>query len=87
MRFARGQILPFQPNATYAGMSEVSAFDLVPVVRNGKRQVISVRFKLIGEWKGGGEGHAKKLSQGGIMSFMSESFPLYENASTTRGLS
>ena len=73
-------------------MSEVSAFDLVPVVRDGKRQVISVRFKLIGEWKKdrrkrGREEACEKLSQGGIMSFMSESFPLYENASTTRELS
>ena len=49
--FPTGQILFFQPNATYGRMSEVSAFDLAPVVRDGKRQVISVRFKLIGEWK------------------------------------
>ena len=71
-------------------MSEVSAFDLVPVVRDGKRQVISVRFKLIGEWRDrrkGSEGACEKLSQGGIMSFMFKSFPLYENASTARELS
>ena len=37
-------------------MSEAAAFDFVPVVRNDKRQVISVHFKLIGELR-----HAQKL--------------------------
>ena len=39
-----------------ARMSEAAAFDFVPVVRNDKRQVISVHFKLIGELR-----HAQKL--------------------------